>query len=231
MAKKKNKKDTTIDSTKIHPFFKYGISPEHLGLLAWFNFFMTGILYYAGGDEAYPNPNGYVRSIFLIFLVFTAVCLLVSRFEKILNKYQIFIYIFIVLECLITTLCMISIGLAGWLYDGNITSDDFTPSRVWSYLIPVIGLFIVSIVSFTIYHQNMVVLKLNKGRAVSYPISLGAIVSTVILGRQSSSPLSSTIVAIIGAIIGAGLFPGGAVGAIFCIIDLIKHPELKEYYE
>lgn len=226
MTKKKNKKDTSIDLNKIHPFTKYGVSPEHLSLLSWVNiFFVSGL------TLILKEIGGYLFLIFLIASIISALSLLVSFFKAFIKTYQIFSYILVFFDALITTLWMSFGGLALYVSDGAVTPDDFTPSRVWSYLIPVIGLFIVSLVSFTIYHQNMVVLKLNKGRAVSYPISLGAIVSSVILGRHSSSPLSDTIAAIIGAIIGAGLFPGGAVGAIFCIIDLIKHPELKEYYE
>ncbi|WP_367784018.1 hypothetical protein AB1395_03915 [Streptococcus pluranimalium] len=226
MAKKKNKKDTTIDLNKIHPFTKYGVSPEHLSLLAWLNvFFVLGL------TLILKEIGGYLFLTFLVASIISVVSIVVSFFKAFIKTYQIFSYILVFFDALITTLWMSFGGLALYVSDGGVTPDDFTPSRVWSYLIPVIGLFIVSIVSFTIYHQNMVVLKLNKGRAVSYPISLGAIVSSVILGRHSSSPLSDTIAAIIGAIIGAGLFPGGAVGAIFCIIDLIKHPELKEYYE
>lgn len=227
--KKKNNTAISINPKKIHPSLKYGVPFAMLSLLAWPNFLISGILYYAGSDEAYPDPKGYVRLIFLIAFCFTIICWLFSNFEKLIKKYQIFTCVLIFLESLITILCMISLGLAAWIYDGNITSDDFIPDRVWSYVIPVIVLFIISVFSFTFYHQNMVVLKLSKGKVLMYPISLGSIVSSVILGRHITSSASNAIAVLIFALIGAGVIPGIAVGAIFCIIDLIRHPELKRY--
>lgn len=204
MAKhKKNKKDSSIDPNKIHPSVKYGIPLGNLSVLSWLNiFFVIGftlILKARGGSLWLP---------FLGASIITGVSLIISFFDTFVEKYQIFTYILIFLNALITTLWMTFGGMALYVSEWIVISDEPVPARVWSYLIPVIGLFIVSLVSFTIYHQNMVVLKLNKGRAVSYPISIGAIVSTTILGRHSSSPLSDTIAAIIFAVVGAGLFPG-----------------------
>ncbi|MBM7642768.1 hypothetical protein [Streptococcus loxodontisalivarius] len=224
---KKHKKELTIDPDKLYPSIKYGIHPEHLSLLAWLNIFFVLVMYIVLRSQA----DFIISFPFLVALIITILSLVVSFFKGIMKKYQILTYFLVLLCTMVSTLWMTFSGMWLYLSDGVVSTNDFTPNRVWTYVTPVVGLFIISLISFTVYHQKMVVLKLNKGKALSYPLSLGIIACATILGRHTSSALSENIAGIIGAILGAGLMPGGTVGALFCIIDLIKHPELKEQYK
>ncbi|MBM7642773.1 hypothetical protein [Streptococcus loxodontisalivarius] len=224
---KKRKKELTIDPNKLYPSIKYGIHPEHLSLLAWLNIFFVLVMYIVLSSEA----DFIISFPFLVALIITILSLVISCFKGIMRKYQILTYFLVLLCTMATILWMIFGGLVLYVSDGVVGADDFIPTKVWTYLTPVMGLFILSIITFVIYHQKNTVLKLNKGKALTYPLSLGVIASATVLGRHISSPISQSIASIIFVIIGAGLMPGGVVGAAFCIIDLIKHPELKEKYE
>lgn len=232
MAKhKKTKKHSAINLNQIHPSMKYGVPLGNISLLSWVNFPFTLIIYLIGRAGWYADPSKIIQTSFLIALILSIVSLLYSLSQNLYGSFQKLTYFLIVIQSIITTLWMLFFAVRLLMADGNDSPKDFLSPRVWSILTPAIALVLISIVAFTFYHLFRVAFRLNKGKVVFYPLGMGAIFSLVMLGRHVSfqGQLDEHIAGLIFIIVGAGIIPGIAVGAIFCIIDLIRHPELKRY--
>lgn len=231
----RQKKQMVLDES-LTPAAKYGVYLGYLSLLGWVNLpFIIGLTI-VGLLGWYGNTMSIILGIFSVCSVITILCLILSFFKSIIGKFQTLIYILISIEFFITMLWFDFIGLLLSLSerDGTTSFSDIGSSQIWFYLIPILIVFLVTMIFFYFYHKNKTVTKLNNyfygGKAIRQVASFGTIFGFVMLGGSffEGNVTFGKIIWVIVPILLTATLPAGIMGGIFSAVYIHRHPEYKE---
>lgn len=229
----RHKKRNNIDKS-LSPADKYGVYLGYLRLIGWVNLPGVAILYFIGLMGEYGEFTGISTAIFFACLLITILCLILSFFKSITEKFQVLVYLLISVEFLVTMIWFDFLGLASFLSNNHNRSGNSTVINMYFFLIPLSILFIVAMIAFYFYHKNEMVVKLNNhfygGQEMKHATGFGTVFGFVMLGRSlfEGNVTFEKILGIIVAVLLTTALPAGIMGGLFSAVYIQKHPECKE---